>query len=143
VPLLPEPPDLVLRQAALDEQGAVEVEMTRVVDSLLGAHPVVHEVREDLGVALGLHRAAHVPEDGPEGALARGEARDDRVHRALAGGEPIRVVLVEAEGEAPVLEADAGAGGYHAAAEAHVEAVDKRAAVPLGVHGAQVRRVLA
>ena len=68
------------------EQRAVEVEVTRVVDGLLGRHPVVYEVGEDLGVALGLHGASHVPEDGPQGALAGGEAGDDGVHRTLTGG---------------------------------------------------------
>src|SRR5215211_6938411 len=52
------------------------------------------------------------------------------------------MILLQTERGAPVLEADAGALRHHAAAEAHVEAVYERAAVALGVHGAQVGRVL-
>ena len=40
---------------------------------------MVYEVGEQLGVALGLHRAAHHVEGRPEGAVFRGEAEDNDV----------------------------------------------------------------
>jgi hypothetical protein len=46
---------------------------------LAGAHVVVYEVGEQLGVALRLHRATHHAEGRPEGAVFRGEAGDNGV----------------------------------------------------------------
>lgn len=84
------------------------VEVPGVIHGLLGSHLVVHEVREQLDVALGLHRATHHAEGGPEFALPGSESGDDGVQGSLAGGEGVRVALDEAEGVTPVLEADAG-----------------------------------
>ena len=70
------------------------MEVAGVVHGVLGTHVMVDQVRQQLGVALGLHRAAHHPEGGPEGALSGSEAGDDRVQRALAGLEGVRVVGV-------------------------------------------------
>ena len=66
VTLAVQPLYLPLREAALDEEDLLPVSVARMVHGLLGGHAVVYEVREHLHVALGLHRTAHVPEDGPE-----------------------------------------------------------------------------
>src|SRR3712207_2304842 len=101
--------------------------MTGVVNGILGIHAVIEEVADKLGVALGLHRASHHPEGGPEGPFSGDQARYDRVQRTLARLEGVRMTPREAERVAPVLEADAGVPRHHAAAEAHVEAVYERA----------------
>ena len=96
-------------------------------------------------MTLGLHRATHYPECRPQfpGIRARSQTGNDRVQGTLAGREGVRVTLHQPERVAPVLEAHAGPVRHDAATEAHVEAVYKRATVPLRVHGAKIRGVVA
>src|SRR4051794_15116123 len=132
---------LALGHAAFDQERTVLMAVTGVVGSLLGVHAVVEQAYEQLRVALGLHGGAHHPEDGPERPFACGKARNDGVQRALAGDYGVGMSGFEAEGVTTVVEADAGALGDDAAAEAPVEAVYERAAVAVGVHGAEVGRI--
>jgi hypothetical protein len=103
------------------------------VAGLLDAHAEVHDVHDDLHVALGLELPAHDPE-AQEGLAAPGdEAGDDGVEGALAGRVAVGPALVETEQFAPVLEAEAQPGG-HAAAHAPEIALDQahHAAFPVG-----------
>ena len=55
---------------------AEKADVARVLDRLLRVHTVVQQVDQYLRVALGLHRCAHHPEDGPQGSIAGSEAGD-------------------------------------------------------------------
>src|SRR5918993_1680546 len=132
---------LALGYAAFDQESAVLVAVTGMVGGLLGVHAVVEQVYEQLRVALGLHGGAHHPEDGPERPFARGKAWDKGVQRALARGYGVGMAGFEAEQVTAVVEADSGALGDDAAAECPVKAVYERAAVAVGIHGAEVGRV--
>ena len=66
-----------------------------LVARLLGRHPEVHHVHQDLGVALGLEVSAHHAEGQHRPVLSRDERRDDRVERPLVGLETVAVPRVE------------------------------------------------
>src|SRR5215212_5228783 len=130
--------NLFLGDATFDEEDAVLVAVTRVLDRLLRVHTVVEQVDQYLGVALGLHRSAHHAEDGPQSSVTGSETRDESVHRALTRSDGVRVTRFQAERVAAVVETDAGSFGDDAAAEPLVEAVYERTAVALRVYGAEI-----
>ena len=82
----------------------------RRVERRLRVEPAVDHVRHDLQMALRLHVPAHHAERAEQRAVAQQQARDDRVVRALAGREPVRVARLEREAGAAVLQHDARAG---------------------------------
>src|SRR3546814_7855544 len=85
---------------------------------LLHVEAEVDEVGDQARVAAGLVGAAHDAE-GHHHALALGHhARNDGVHRPLARRNAVRMVRVEREGHAAVLQQDAALGAGDAAAEA-------------------------
>ena len=81
---------------------------TRVVEAwrlagLLEVHVEVDHVHDDLGVGLGLGRAAHDAEAGPGLQVARNEARNDGVVRPLARPNLVRMAVFQDEVGAPVM----------------------------------------
>jgi hypothetical protein len=74
----------------------------------------------------------------PERAVSERQCRDDRVIRALAGREFVRVALLEREQGCSILEEDARPFGAQTRPEAHIQAVDERAGVALAIHDRQI-----
>src|SRR5689334_15222758 len=79
---------------------------------------VVDTVDDDLGLSHGLHIASHDAEGHPRLAVLAGEAGDDGLKRALAGGVDVRVSVFEGEELATVLEHEAEAVGDETGAHA-------------------------
>ncbi|MND92826.1 hypothetical protein D3C80_850000 [compost metagenome] len=79
----------------------------RAVAGLLRVEAVVDHVDDDLGLALGLHPAAHDAIGHPRLAVLAGEAGDDGVEGPLARRIDIGVAVGQGEQLAPVLEHEA------------------------------------
>ena len=91
-------------------------------------------------MTLRLHVAAHHPEAHLRLAVFHQETGNDGVKGPLASRHHVRMCWVDAEAVAAVLQADAGARHHHAAAEAHVVALDQADHHAALVGGGQVDR---
>ena len=92
----------------------------------LDVEAVVDAVDDDLCLALRLHVAAHDAEGHPGLTVLAGEAGDDGLEGALAGGVDVGVAVLEGEELAAVLEHEAEAVGDEAGAEAAEVGLDLR-----------------
>ena len=92
----------------------------------LDVEAVVDAVDDDLRLALRLHVAAHDAEGHPGLAVFGGEAGDDGLEGALAGGVDVGVAVLEGEELAAVLEHEAEAVGDEAGAHAAEVGLDLR-----------------
>ena len=125
--------DVVVEVGFERQLAALAVAPPRLVERALERHLVVDEVRNHLDVALRLHVPAHHAERGPVVLVEPDDARDERVERPLAGFEAVRVIGVQREGRAPVLERDARVARDQPGAEAGEPRVDVRDDVALVV----------
>ena len=67
----------------------------RGIAGFLQIHPEIHEVDDDLDMALGLHVAAHQPKGGVRNPVPSHKGGNDGVKRPLSGFEGVGVVRVE------------------------------------------------
>lgn len=113
------------------------------VQRRLRVHLEGQHVQQDLHVALGLHEPAHDAVAGVQATVLRvgDHGGDDGVVGSLPRREAVRVVGLQLEVAAAVLEREAAAGGDDAAAEAGVVAVDEGGGVAVFVGNAEVDRV--
>jgi len=123
----------------LDVQ-ATEPLPARSVKRLLRVHAVTQGVQNHLHVALRLHEAAHHAERPHRRAVTGQEAGDDGVVGPLARCQGVGVARVQVEVMAPVVQRHACARHHHAAAEAHVVALDQADHVALAVCRREVHR---
>ncbi len=106
--------------------GAAFVVPAGAVAGGLDVEAVVDAVDDDLRLALRLHVAAHDAEGHPGLAVFGGEAGDDGLEGALAGGVDVGMAVLEGEEFATVLEHEAEAVGDEAGAHAAEVGLDLR-----------------
>ncbi len=92
-------------------------------------------------MALRLHRAPHHAEAHPRLAVLGDEARDDGLERTLARRIAVRVILLQHEHLATVLQDESQARRRHAAAHAAVVGLDQRDHHAVGISDGHVDRV--
>src|SRR5713101_8280297 len=129
-----------LRDARLDlHVQALESALreSRCFQCSLDVHSEVDDIRNELGVRLRLIPSAHDSKTNPHVSLLQ-ESRDDRVERSLARRENIRVLRIEAEKRAAVLEAKTRSRCNQARTEAAVVALDERNDIPFAIDGGHV-----
>src|SRR6266566_1435087 len=85
-------------------------EPARGLDRTLDVEPEVDQRGVHLEMDLRLAVRAHAAHDLPQAAVAEGERGDQGVQRPLAGLEPVRVLRIQREVGAPILEHDARIG---------------------------------
>ena len=107
---------------------------------------MVDHAHDRLHVTRRLDRSSHHAERRQRRAVARDEARNDRVERPLAAADFVRMIALERKAGAAILQADAGARHDDAGSESHVVRLDQRHhhAGLVGcakVHGAAARRL--
>ena len=110
------------RHAALDLGGLALIEHARRVDRGLHVHAVVDHVGDDVRVAHRLVVRAHHAERHRAAPVAHRERRNDRMHRPLARRDRVRVVRLDHEARAAIVQHDAGLLGADAGAEARCRA---------------------
>ena len=111
------------------------------LERLLRRQAEVGDVGHELRVRLRLVPSAHDPEGDPRAVLLH-EPRDDRVERPLARRQRVRVVRLEREQRAAVLQHEAGAVRDDAGAEPGVVALDQRHHVAVAIDRRQVDGVV-
>src|SRR5258705_470319 len=114
----------------------------RRLERLLNVHAVIDDVGDELGVGLCLIPGAHDAEADTKVALLH-EPRDDRVQRTLARCQHVRVVFVEREERAAILQREAGASRHQPAAEPLVDALNERHDVAVAIDCGKIDRVAA
>ena len=107
--------------------GRAVVLPARAVAGFLRVEAVVDHVDDDLGLSLRLHAAAHDAIGHPRLSVLAGEAGDDGVEGALAGGVDVGVAVGQGEQFAAVLE--------HEAQRPAVRAVGRQAAAHAAIVG--------
>jgi hypothetical protein len=109
----------------------------------LRMHLESQHVKQDLDVALGLHEAAHDAVDTVQRTVVdiRYHSRDDGMIRSLIRRQHIRVVSLEFEIRATVLQREAAALRDDAGAETGVIAVNEGDAVSVAICDSEVDRV--
>ena len=107
----------------------------------LWLHAVVDHVDEELHVALGLHEPTHVGQAREECPPLEHDGGDDRVEGPLAAHQRVRVIRLEGEVGAAVLQAEAAALGHDGGAEAAEVGVDHRDCAAGGVDHLEAHRV--
>ena len=105
---------------------------------LLRGQAEVGDVGHELRVRLRLVPSAHDPEGDPRAVLLH-ESRDDRVERPLARSQRVRVVRLEREQRATVLQHEAGAIRDDAGSEPGVVALDERHHVAVAIRSSSGR----
>ena len=86
---------------------------------------------------------AHHAERHVAAAVAHRQRRDDGVHRALAGRDRVRMIRLDHEARAAIVQHDAGLLGADAGAECAVERVDERHRGAVAVDHREIDRVAA
>ena len=122
----PQALDRRVRQPPLHDAAFPYEERARCIDRRLHVHPVVDHVGDELYVAHRLVVRAHDAERHFAPAVAKGERRNDRVHRPLARAERVGMAGIEHETSAAVGQHDAGFLCADADAESGEQRVDQR-----------------
>src|SRR3954470_24068970 len=100
--------DDIGRHAVLELVLALVMQAARHIDRLLHVAAIIEDVGHDMGLANRLILSAHHRERHHRTAALGEQARHDRVQRALAAGDAIRMPGLDAEAAGAVLEQDAG-----------------------------------
>lgn len=111
------------------------------IEGLLNVHAVVEKVLENVGLTDRLIGAAHHAVREPWRAVLQDHCGDDRVERALARADAVRVTRFNAEAGAAVLQGDAGLRADLADTEGPVERVDEGTHIAPAVGDGEVDRV--
>ena len=108
----------------------------RRVPRFLEIHPEVHEIDDDLHMALRLDVAAHDAVCNQRQAIFRDESGDNGMKRTLPRAEIIGMLRIQAEPRAAVLQAEAQPARHVPRTAAMVDGLDERDHVPVLVsHG--------
>src|SRR5262245_42426069 len=117
-------------------------EETWRVDCLLHVHAVVEHIEDDLNVTHRLVVRAHDAEAHIAATIAHRECRNDRMHRAFAGTENVRVTLLQREASPAIGEHDACLLCTDSGAEAGIQRIDEGNSGPVAINDRQVDRVV-
>jgi hypothetical protein len=128
-------------QARLDLHRGAVAEEPRRVDGALQIKPVLEQLDQQIRVAGRLILPAHDAERHQRPPVLHHQARDDRVHRTLAGSERVRMFRIQPEARAAVVQHHPALGGEDRRAEGIEERVDEGDHKPVAIDGGEADRV--